>query len=173
MAVGWHRCWCRFCCTIYSFRFTFAAYDLVVKFDVDIRIFVPAYFRESKAVELLKTFHLIVEELSDGLFAFLAVDVIGHFAEFYNVVAYSRYYLHALDGQYVDLFYLILPQVVLHDCLAQWRQACGGIASAYASGGDDEIACVVAARHDAVVVVDIVVIAVVGFDAYDGHTLCD
>lgn len=78
LAVGWHRCWCRFCCTIYSFRFTFAAYDLVVKFDVDIRIFVPAYFRESKAVELLKTFHLIVEELSDGLFAFLAVDVIGH-----------------------------------------------------------------------------------------------
>lgn len=87
--------------------FAFTADYLVVKFDVDIRILVPAHLRESVAVEFLKARHFVVEEFCYCFLSLLAVDIFWQFTEEYYMVAYSRYYLHILVGQDVDLFYQI------------------------------------------------------------------
>ena len=73
-------------------------YDLVVEFDIDIRI--------------------LVDEIVDGLLSF--VDEVGlwQVTYIYNVVAYSRYQFYSSIRQDIDLFYLVSPEFIRHQRFA-------------------------------------------------------
>ena len=77
---------------------------------------------------------------------------------------------HDFDGavaQNVNLFYLVLPELVAHEHVAQGGEHLLGILAADVASGDDEVVGVTGVRHLRAVVVNIVVVTVVGFDTED------
>ena len=71
------------------------------------------------------------------------------------------------------LHHLILPKLVSHDSVGKERDVVACEPSVYMSRSNDEVACVVGVGHDAVVVVEVIVVAIVGHYVQCGHALCE
>ena len=151
--------------------FRLAADDLVVKLDVDVRIFVPACLSEAIFVELLQACELAVDKLVYELLTLLLAVGFGQCAEVNDVVADAWHNLYAAVGQNVDLHHEVLPHVVAHDGLAQGRDVTACEPTRYVARGDDEVAGVERVGHDAVFVVKIIVVAVLGLHSYHRQQL--
>ena len=151
--------------------FTFLADNLVVKFEIDVRVAVPSCLGEPILVEFLETVHLVTGEVSYLLLSFSWGLGLGQLTYIYNMVAHSGHELDAEVAEDVDLYYLVLPEVARHERLDKIGNVVAGIPLVDVARGDDEVAGVVRVGHDAALVVDVVVGAVVGLDSHDRHQL--
>ena len=124
-------------------------------------------------VEFFKAFHLFRDKLHGVDGPFFLVLSFRQLSYVDDVVAYARNQLDTLVGQHVDLFYLVTPEMICHEGLCNGGEVGYGKSLADVSRGDNEVAGVVGVGHDAVFVVDVVVVAVVGLYPDDGHQLCE
>ncbi len=65
------------------------ANDLIVKLDIDVRVFVPTCLRESVLVELFQSIHLLIDKVFYIFFSFTDDAALWETTYIYNVVAYS------------------------------------------------------------------------------------
>ena len=79
--------------------FTFLADNLVVKFEIDVRVAVPSCLGESILVEFLETVHLVTGEVSYLLLSFSWGLGLGQLTYIYNMVAHSG---HELDAEVAE-----------------------------------------------------------------------
>ena len=87
------------------------------------------------------------------------------------MIAHTRHELHRQVGQDIDLHYLVLPELVLHNAIGHTAQMRLGILTADVARGDDEVVDKTVLGHHAGVGVDVVALTVVGHHLDDGHTL--
>ena len=86
---------------------------------------------------------------------------------------HPRHQFDTIIRQNIDLFDLISPQIVGHQCATQIRNIILCEPLRYVSGGDNEVRRIMRVRHHAVVIIYIVVVSIVGFDPNDRHSLRD
>ena len=146
--------------------------DLVVKLQVDVGVFVPTSLTQAVAVEFLQTGELVVEKLEDALLAARIVVVLGQPTDVHHMIAHTGHQLYRLVGKYVHLLYLVAPQLVFRHVAAHGGHVVAGVPFGDVARGDGQVGDVTRRGHDAVAVVDIVILAVLALHTHHGSALC-
>ena len=98
---------------------TFLTDDLVVKLQIDIRVFVPSSLRKTIFVEFLQSGEFLQRIVVDRLGDFAFGLGFWQLSDTDDVVSHTWHELNASVGQHVDLFYLVSPEIVAVQRLAQ------------------------------------------------------
>ena len=146
---------------------------MVVELQIDIRVFVPSCLRQTVFIEFLQVVELAQDKLTYLLVDFLLRLRHGQLTKCHHMITDTGDEFNGAVGKHVDLFNLILPQLIVHQCPAQWRDVVHSELAGDVARSNDQVAGVLRIWHHAIVVVEVIVFAALGLDAHQRQTLRD